>query len=626
MERKIGKLVLIASLLCFSCQEKGSIIKGKIPYDDQYHNICELGDFNIHDDDPTRSYYGINFLPPGYYGSYPDTGILEIGGRAGDENGRECPIMDFNVTKRNATLLFSIQFESNPLYFSMNHIRKQLGYEICYLDPEGNEQYINHYTQGDSLGEVYSRQGINGYHYDDSYSRIVSFIYEPKNALCISMNFMKKEKLKYMRFIYGDIPYTYRNVSITLSRSNIDDDIEANYSLENDCSRNDYIKKLGSDVEYELTSQYGYCYSKNYLLSLFIVKDENDNTQDHLTTIIDDDNYFTTGRYAPLGSRYDLLFRHTNSLGNTSTLTLHLTVKDKSAPLIQKKNEQEIKVSYKTDFNSDFINRYFNVTDNHDEEVIMEIQDSFGNPLTNEIGKKTVVLKAIDSSDNISKFPFVLERFDDIPPSITTKYDEINISKNQVMTSTDLLSLFSVYDEIDGKMTPTIEENTYSTNCHEVGEYFFTVSATDKAGNRNTKTIKIYVNEESKPIFYTKESFLTFVEGNIPSSEDIINSLIRNKVIKDRNYISMEYIAGDEISSSLKEGSYESTIECIADDGESEIIDLYIEVIRKEETKLQKTENNEESAQEKEESWWDKFCRWWKELFESILDIICFWK
>ncbi len=609
----------------FGCDSFHTEIKGKIPYDDQYHEVCEVGDLDIHDD-VSGAIYGVNVLPLGYYGSYPDTGILEIGNRAGDENGRLCPVMDFNIVKRNTTILFSVMFESNPLNFPSNVIRKKLGYEICYLDVNGNEQFINHYNQAERLSEVYSRTSLPGYHFDDSYSKITSFIYEPKNALCLTINFMKKEKLKYIRFVYGDVPMNYLNVAATLSRSNLDEDIPKKYDGGNDCNRYDYKKKLGSDVEYELTSQYGYCYSRNYLLSLFIVKDENDNTQDHITTIEDPDNYFTTGRYAPLGSRYDLFIKHTNSLGNTSTLTLHLTVKDKSAPLIEKKNEEEIRVSYAQKFDSSFILKHFDVTDNYDESVSLELLDTYGNPLKAEVGKTTVTLSAKDTSGNVSKYPFVLERFDDVPPVIEAENDEVILTTDKVLTSASLLSMFSVHDEIDGDIAPSIEENTYSSNCHDVGEYVFSVSATDKSGNKNVKSIRILVQEADKPVFYAKESFFTFIEGEIPSEEQILSSLVRNHVLEDKNYIRMEYLSGDEISSSLREGNYESTVNCVADDGTSTMVSLSIEVVRKNIGLQDVAEDETTKAEDVEESFWERIGRWFRELFESLWDMICFWK
>lgn len=623
MKLKLLSFSLLFSILTYGCSLSKGMRKEKIPYDDQYSQICEIGRLETLEDGITPAKYGVNVLPPGFYGSYPDTGIFEIGNRAGDENGKLCPVLDFNVKKRNTTILFSIQFEENPLYFKMNSIRKQLGYEICYLDENGTEKEIKHFTKADSLGEVYSVSQFGDYHFDDSYSKVTSFIYSKKNALCLTFNFLKKEKLKYIRFIYGDIPMTYINVSATLSRKNIDEDIEAKYHSNNDCNRYDYTQKLGSDVEYEMTSQYGYCYSKNYLLSLFIVKDETDNTQDHLISIEDENNYFETGRYAPLGSKYNLKFKKTNSLGVTSTLTLRLTVRDKASPLIEKKSEEEITVSYRDVYQREFIDKYFNVTDNYDSFVQVKITDSSGEEIKKEIGKTSVILHAVDSSNNETKYPFVLNRYDDVPPTIETKQDEIILNKDEVMTSASLLSLFSITDEIDGKIPPKVEENTYSENCHDVGEYCFTVSGEDKSGNRSVKSIRVLVQENDKPIFYAKESFFTFVEGNIPSEEQILSSLVRNEVIPDKNYERFDYVSGDEITNNLKEGSYESTYDCVAEDNSSTLVDIKISVIKKENSEVEKTTQEEEKE---EETFWQRFCRWWKELFQAILDAICFWK
>jgi hypothetical protein len=622
---------LFLSYFLVSCMSTKASTREKLGYDEHFQDICELGKLDCHDKD-TKS-YGKNLLPNGYYGSFKDTGIFEFGGKAGDENGKSCPIIDFNITNTSTAILFSVTFEKNPLDFPSNHIRKKLGYEIIYYDVNSEEQSINHYVQATRFSELFTPSPISGYHFDDSYSKVTFFIYEPMNAICMSFNFLKGEKLKSIRFIYGDLPMTYQVVGARISKNNLNKELGEGYSGINDCTRNDYTKELGNNLEYNLISQYGYCYSKNYLLSLFIVKDENDNTQSHITTILDPQNYFNTAAYASLGSKYDVILRESNSKGKTSSITFHFTVLDKAPPLTEKKDDTEIKISYKEKLDTKFVEKYFYVSDNYDSELTYKILDSDLNAVKkNEIGKGVYVLRVSDSSGNTSDFKFIMERFDDAAPIIDCEYDEVTLNVNHIIRSQDLLSFFQVKDEIDGSLTPTVESNTYSENNRQVGEYEFRISAKDSSGNQSQKVLRLYVSDKDSPIFFAKENFFTFLEGNVPSETEIIQSLIRNDVIPDRNYVSMEYISGTEITNKLTEGNYESTVQILSDDGSTEIVDLNITITKEANNLISEVDSDTESAEtteqknEVKETIWEKILRWLRELWEAFLDLICFWK
>ncbi len=614
--------IFFSFLLLSGCQKGRNLSKKeRLPYDGQYGSVCEIGKIDVHDYDYSTKKK--NLLPQGYAGSYKSSGIFEFGGYHGEEDGRKCPPMDFCITSQVTCVLFYVTFEENPYDFPSNTILKKLGYEFSYLDASGNEQVVTHLKEASRYSELFS-ENFGGFRRDDSTSRFSHYIYEPKKAIVLSVHLYPKEKVNYLRFLYQDSPQTYTNAGISLSTNDLDEILDSKYEGGNDCSRIDYTEKLGSDATINLISPYGTCYSKNYFLSSFIVKDEKDNIQEHVTDIQDPNDYFHKGRTATIGEEFTLVLSKTNSLGNTGKLTIHLVIGDKTAPLIQKKgNEDIISSSYKKT-KEEFIKENFFIQDNYDKNPNVKIIDKDGNPLEkNHIGKKEVTLVATDCFQNERKLDFILERYDDVKPEITTLQDEVVLTTTKVMTSENLLSLFNCYDEIDGKLTPTVVKNTYSEHCHEVGEYIMEVSCKDKSGNEAKKSIRVLVQEEDKPVFYTKENFLTFVEGNIPDENEIIQSLIRNEILPDKNYIRSEYISGDEITKNMKAGDYTSTMTFYADDETSETIELEIKVNEKENFGLQ--EESDVLIDSQDLSFFQKIAKFFKELWEKILDFLIFW-
>ncbi len=614
--------IFLSFLLLSGCQKGvNSSRKERLPYDENYPSVCEIGKIDVHDYD--FSMKKKNLLPPGYSGEYKSSGIYEFGGYHGEESGRKCPPMDFCITKEITCVLFYVTFQENPYDFPSNSILRKLGYEFSYLDKNGDDHIVTHLKEASRYSELFSENHL-GFRRDDSTSRFSHYIYEPKNAIVLSVHLYPKEKVNFLRFLYQDSPQPITNAGVSLSTDDLDEILESRYEGGNDCSRNDYTEKLGSDSVIHLVSPYGTCYSKNYFLSSFIVKDEKDNIQEHVSDIQDLNDYFHKGKNAKIGEEFTLVLSKTNSLGNTGKLTIQLVVGDKTAPIIQKKGSEDILSSSYKKTKEEFVKENFFVQDNYDQNPTVKIVDKDGNPLErNQIGKKEVTLVATDCFQNIRKYDFILERYDDVKPEITTLQDEVVLTTKKVMTSENLLSLFSCFDEIDGKLTPTVIKNTYSEHCHEVGEYVMEVSCTDKSGNETKKSIRVLVQEEDKPVFYTKENFLTFVEGNIPDENEIIQSLIRNEILPDKNYIESEYVSGDEITKNMKAGDYTSTMCFYADDDSSETVELEIKVKEKENFGLQ--EESDVLLEKQDLSFFEKIAKFFKELWEKILDFLIFW-
>ena len=601
-------LLLLSLPLFFSCSHES--VKKSLPIDNDYNDVIQ-GKLNLHDDDISQ--YGKNVLPIGFHGSYPDSGIYEIGGKAGDESGKTCPAFDFSISNPNGTaVLVTLTFEEDPMQFPSSDHTQLLGFEVSYQE-NNQEIYINGLQEVNRLSEMFE-PSIQNYELAKNIPTGFNFfIYHPQNALGLSIKMYPNRKLNFVRFHYAKNPIHVTNASIFLQKGSIDDSVNMKYDG-SDVSRLDYTKKLGSHYEFNLISQYGKVYSKDYLLSQFIYKDEYDNTNEHVTTIEDEDDYFLLADKAPLGSKFDVKITAKDSSDNLSDILLHFTIADKCPPYIAKKKNEDISISYTVNLDEEFINSYFLVRDNYDEQVSLSIKDMNNQDIdTHQTGLIKAKIIAIDSFNNKKEFPFSLERYDDQAPMITCSQEELILSPTQVMKSETLLSFFSATDEIDGDLDVSIVENTYSENSTKVGNYIFKVNVKDSSNNEAEKTLNIYVKDEEGPIFFAKGSFMTFAQGMIPEEKEIIESLIRQEVIPDKNYISSELVAGEEITNDLEIGEHEVTMQYFADDDTFEMVDLTIQVVDVKELGIQ------DITPEEEKNWWAKFCQWWIDLWNLIV-------
>jgi hypothetical protein len=408
--------------------------------------------------------------------------------------------------------------------FPSSDYSQLLGFEVSYQE-NNQDVYINGLQEVNRLSELFE-PSIDNYEIAKNVPAGFNFfIYHPQKVLGLSIKMYPDRKLNYIRFHYAKNPISVNNAAIFLQKGSIDNSVNMKYPG-SDVSRLDYTKKLGNHYEFNLISQYGKVYSKDYLLSKFIYRDEYDNVQEHVTNLIDEDDYFLLADKAPLGSKFDVKITASDSSDNVSDIVFHFTIADKCPPSIERKKSEDIKLSYTTPLDENFIQEYFLIRDNYDEEVTITIKDSQDkeiNPTQTGLIKAKII--AVDSFDNKNEYPFTLERIDDQAPVITCQQDELVLSPDNVMTSETLLSLFSAKDDIDGDVEVSMLENTYSENSKEVGNYIFKVNAKDSSNNESTKTLNIYVKDDEGPVFFAKGSFMTFAQGQIPEEKEIIESL-----------------------------------------------------------------------------------------------------
>lgn len=585
--------------------------------DTSYTQVCINGNLYKNNWNP------VNVLPPGFHGNYPDEGSYEIGGHAGDSKDIEVPLL--STTSGEQYVMASISFETSLMQFDLNTRVKRLGYEIEIIKEDGSKVHHLYRDTADRINDLfYSVNQVYGSANNDQEGEAKGYkfkAYYPSNALYLLFWLRKGERLHYVRFFYADLPMKVKNASLSYLTNPITDGIEGLYQG-NDCSLSMYSRQVDTSLVYKMNVQVGKKLSKSYLCSKFLAKDIFDGTNQHIDTIEDIDGYFTTGEDAVLGAIYHVNLIAKDTTGNKTTLQLELHVVDTEGPLILAKESDVIKVSYETDFNSqDFVSQYFDVTDNAMGVLDYQIKlaDNTDLPL-NSIGDFKAKFIALDTSNNQSEYLFDLSLFDDVPPVIETQADEINLSPTKIVSSDYLKSLFKAYDAIDGEVDLQVTENTYSSNARKIGTYKYSVYCKDNSGNSTGKTLTINVADTEGPVFYAKENFMTVLEGEIPSLEEIVTSLVRRQVIEDKNYVSIKVEEGEEITNELTLGEHHFSLLLTADDQSEQRVDLTLNVVKKETIQT----NTEEALQEEEievngkMTWWQRIVAWFKMIFAKI--------
>lgn len=603
--KKRKPIILLSFLTLFSCS--GAEIKlEREKKEAAASNTCSSGYLGYIE-------YEKNLLPSNYFGVAPQGGLCKFGNDRGDPNGIIMPdmILDMNTSETN--LLFAFCFEDSITSFPKNKENQYLGYTFEIIDTDGTLLRKDVYKKFNKVSDFFeitagetrtysAGSDINKFFTSLSYNGIA-------RAIQISFMLKKGQKIRSLSFLYGDLPQKITNAALVKMKEPLEDYITLPYTGYYGCE-DDYGIEIGTEHTFEMESQYGTVFSIDYLKNTFICKDEYDGTIVHPDIIEVPDNYFTLGATAKLGTVFNVKLIAVDSQNNVSTITFKFIIVDKKAPNISLLFDDKITVSYNTDFNSsDFIDKYFYINDNYDAEASVEITGGDGSMIPpNTIGSFNCKVIAKDSSGNTSEKTFKMELFDDVAPTIELKADELNLTPFSSISKDSLLSMFDVYDDIDGTIKPEIVEDTYSSSKSVVGDYHFIIKATDKSGNVSEATLLIYVRDTEGPVFYAKKSYITASQGKIPSKEEIVDSLIRQQVVPDKDYVSINVIEGNEINQKLEIGIHEMTLSLI-DDEESEYrVRLTLNVL----------ENNDFINEEAKLSFWQKIVAWFKKVFNKI--------
>lgn len=206
--------------------------------------------------------------------------------------------------------------------------------------------------------------------------------------------------------------------------------------------------------------------------------------------------------------QYDVTLYVEDSSGNSSTFTFVVHVVDVTSPDVIYPSEP-FKVSYDKTFDLSLIFGLLEVSDNYysegDLDYIIFEEDYTANKTV--LGIYDVTLVVFDPSENETTVTIKVQVIDGVGPVING-VSEIIKSDARIMTTVEILSGITAYDELDGDVTDSIEiiSDTYTGNAHIPNRnntwYEVKIQAQDLSGNKTTKIIKIKVIDDTSPDWY----------------------------------------------------------------------------------------------------------------------------
>lgn len=550
-----------------------------------------------------------NLLPPGFYGNYPDIGVLEIGNRAGGIREGKVPPMHMDESGR---YILTFRFTEGIQSFSDARYLGRVGYVLRMQTPDGlvedrvlsdgTEIRLDTFLERNNIGDYYAPGFVSS-----PTSSVLMYSNEEK-AFSVTFDYERDWSFESLTFYYADVPAEIDNVSLYENIYPQSEIYSAVYSGES--CLDGYDTNVGTDPIFELKSQKGTVFAKDFLVHAFVARDENLPGEIH-PIIEDPDNYFNEGMDADVGDTFTVFLRAEDDLGNVSRVRLNITIVDTKGPRIQKIGEESVTASYAEDL-EEVIENSFIIRDNSNEKVEFEVKLENGNPIPqNRIGEFDAVLSARDIYGNETAVSFPLRLIDDVPPVLECALDEIVLQQGTRYSREKILSFFSAVDDIDGDVDILVTKDTYIGNEDVVGTYAFEVEATDSSGNTATKTIAIRVEDSEGPTFYVKDTFLTVVEGEIPSIDDVVEALIRQSVLENKNYVRKEIVEGGPLDDSLSIGVYPMVLLVVDEEGTEEHVSLTIEVRAK--------DSLQDPTLPEAKGFWARFCQFWIDLWEKIV-------
>jgi len=231
-----------------------------------------------------------------------------------------------------------------------------------------------------------------------------------------------------------------------------------------------------------------------------------------------EDNYSMSSKKPGL---YHVLFS-TTSNQITKPLFLEIQVFDLTAPMITVTEFLEIPLAQKWSLEN--IKTHISVSDNVDDittDDLIIIEDTYSDATT--VGSYHMVFKARDLSGNESTQRIDIALVDKKAPVITGPGVIYIYTSDEVMTVQEILSRFTVYDDVDGSnVNIHVANNTYLS--HDMpGVYQFYMTSSDRQGNTTNFMLYIHVIENRGPSFSMSEHIMPTSTKETLTEEEIID-------------------------------------------------------------------------------------------------------
>lgn len=553
-----------------------------------------------------------NRLPKRFYGNVPDTGIVEVCGKAGNVfRNTSLPSLTVNMktefwivfmfkedlrdfkSTNDTTYGFYMETKSNGVPEKIDFRMRGKALTDCFDLDLTTKNYVPKYSENRTMAYK------NFYLYPDSDGSYHKF----------AIVFKKNVTIHTLKLYYSDVPREITNVVMNsledrdmfITEDNVYDGADKDYEEKSDLT--------GNSLDLEMN--YGDSISEDTIRTQFLDAYSFSKVQNIYFT--DPDGYFRIGKKAPLEKTYPLTMRIRYTTGNDTLIRLNIKIVDKKAPEVFPLYQLPINLNTSYDSlkdNAVFARTHFFIQDNYDTDVNIRVEDYRGNQLLGDnICDIAARIRATDSHQNETVYSFSLNAYDAVGPKINQSVSEVSTTPEEKLSIEDLLSYFYAEDEIEGIVNVSIYNDEYTTNYDKIGDYKFVVSAKDSKENMSIATMIVKVREKESSYWTGYQTDFTFTYGSIPPIEEIMESLIRQTILPETEYTGWEQLSGETYDNTLTIGLHEIEIRFYPEEGEPIDVLLSIKVI----------EAENEAETEEELSWWAKFCKWWIDLWAAIV-------
>lgn len=349
--------------------------------------------------------------------------------------------------------------------------------------------------------------------------------------------------------------------------------------------------------------------SETEIRSYITAWDETDGDLTHLIQL-DTDDY--TRNNTLIGS-WPIIYSVSDSAGNVATLTVHVLVRDVTAPTWN--NFNEASVSYTQTFNIEAYKSNLGATDNYDASQDLSITVKSNTYTANKTipGEYQVTYEIQDTSGNKTEAIINVTVFDNVAPTISGP-ESISKPSTSVLTLSSIKSQLTANDAIDGNLTSQIQVvfDDYTGNGHRVGSYDIEFEVFDTSGNGTTHLVTINVFDDLPPIYWVRDNYFITVDQSVSLTlEQIID------ILEITGQITSTGSGGVQVMSILNEyegnesepGIYAMSFRAVTLSGNESVHHVAIQVVE--------SENEDPILIDEEEPWYQEVL--------DFLDVVWSW-
>lgn len=302
--------------------------------------------------------------------------------------------------------------------------------------------------------------------------------------------------------------------------------------------------------------------------------DNEDGDITHLINV-DANNYDPEDEEFALGE-YIIELSVEDSSGNVAFLTVHVFVKDITSPVISGKKTYS--QSYTEKLNVETVLNALSVSDNYDVDLVITIKENNYTSNYSQLGAKTIVFKAVDSSENETEYIVTINVIDDVVP-VFTGPTSIMKGQEQILSLQSILAQISVNDIKDPEVEFSVVSDNYTGKGNMLGEYQIKLKAEDASGNIAYHVITINVVDDIPPVFYVDNFFINVEDVVHLSRQDIIDILMASGQISGGGIMSVSFVIDDYTDNEDVPGIYPMAVSYDSSNGSGGLVSFAIQVL-----------------------------------------------